>query len=155
MIAEKIYNGFTAEELGITEVQYLSRKSVVDQFISEVTTFDDFKVAYAKWVSGTEHGSAKNNGRITETTCTACGSREIEQDSTPDASFGEMFSGLASSIRAIIKSGVEVVSIEEHQRRFKICLECEHLVFGNCKKCRCFMRLKTKYAAVSCKIGKW
>lgn len=41
--------------------------------------------------------------------------------------------------------------------RFKICKGCEHLfkVTNQCKKCGCFMELKTKLEQATCPIGKW
>lgn len=41
--------------------------------------------------------------------------------------------------------------------RFNICLGCEHLIqlTKQCKKCGCFMELKTKLEQATCPIGKW
>ena len=43
------------------------------------------------------------------------------------------------------------------QARWQECLKCEYLIkaTGNCKKCGCFMQLKTKMAGQKCPIGKW
>ena len=42
-------------------------------------------------------------------------------------------------------------------KRWDKCLECEHLFkpTNTCKKCGCFMKMKTKFAGASCPIGKW
>ena len=42
-------------------------------------------------------------------------------------------------------------------KRVAICNDCEFLVkaTGNCKKCGCFIKAKTKVATVACPIGKW
>ena len=41
--------------------------------------------------------------------------------------------------------------------RFSICLSCPELInlTKTCKKCGCFMELKTKLQAATCPIGKW
>ena len=44
-----------------------------------------------------------------------------------------------------------------YEDRIAICKDC---IFyfkptGTCKKCGCFMKLKTKIKAASCPIGKW
>ena len=42
-------------------------------------------------------------------------------------------------------------------RRWSECEKCEFLLkpTNNCKKCGCFMNVKTKVATASCPIGKW
>jgi predicted Zn-ribbon and HTH transcriptional regulator len=41
--------------------------------------------------------------------------------------------------------------------RMSICRSCPELIklTSQCKKCGCFMSLKTKYEAAKCPIGKW
>jgi len=41
--------------------------------------------------------------------------------------------------------------------RFDICLQCPELIqlSKQCKKCGCFMALKTKIESAKCPIGKW
>lgn len=41
--------------------------------------------------------------------------------------------------------------------RFAICQSCPELlpVVNQCKKCGCFMELKTKLNAAKCPLGKW
>ena len=41
--------------------------------------------------------------------------------------------------------------------RMDECLKCEHLIktTKSCKKCGCFMRVKTKFRTAKCPIGKW
>jgi len=40
-------------------------------------------------------------------------------------------------------------------KRIKICRECEHYKMYFCKKCGCFMPVKTKIKDVNCPIDKW
>lgn len=46
---------------------------------------------------------------------------------------------------------------ELSDKRLEICLSCEHLIklTKQCKKCGCFMELKTKLEEATCPIGKW
>jgi hypothetical protein len=41
--------------------------------------------------------------------------------------------------------------------RIKICRECEYYSkqFYSCKKCGCFMPIKTRFKVFSCPVGKW
>ena len=42
-------------------------------------------------------------------------------------------------------------------KRFAECQGCEHFVkpTSQCKKCGCFMKVKTRIATAACPIGKW
>ena len=46
---------------------------------------------------------------------------------------------------------------EGARARFEVCLSCEHLIqlTKTCKKCGCFMELKTKLQDAVCPVGKW
>jgi len=46
---------------------------------------------------------------------------------------------------------------EVAKERLEICYGCEHFIqlSKQCKKCGCFMRLKTKLKEATCPIGKW
>lgn len=54
-------------------------------------------------------------------------------------------------------NGSERSPEELAEYRFSICSGCEFFKKnGNrCKKCGCFMKLKTQLAAAKCPIGKW
>lgn len=43
------------------------------------------------------------------------------------------------------------------KHRFEICKTCEHFIklSNQCKKCGCFMNLKTKLKDATCPIQKW
>jgi len=49
------------------------------------------------------------------------------------------------------------ISEELKNERMSVCLGCEHLIklTHQCKKCGCFMELKTKLSDARCPIGKW
>jgi len=55
-----------------------------------------------------------------------------------------------------LKSKIKV-SDEEKNNRLNICLSCPELIkiTKQCKKCGCFMELKTKLENAKCPIGKW
>jgi hypothetical protein len=57
----------------------------------------------------------------------------------------------------MINPNVEHVSEEVAKQRFDICKSCPELVklTHQCKKCGCFMSLKTKLEKAECPIGKW
>lgn len=49
------------------------------------------------------------------------------------------------------------VDDETQKARFDTCLECPELIqlTHQCKKCGCFMNLKTKLTHATCPLGKW
>jgi hypothetical protein len=53
-------------------------------------------------------------------------------------------------------SGI-IASTELREKRLNICNDCEHLlkITKNCKKCGCFVSLKTGLQGAKCPIGKW
>jgi hypothetical protein len=46
---------------------------------------------------------------------------------------------------------------EKAEERFSICKGCPELIklTTQCKKCGCFMKIKTKMELATCPIGKW
>jgi len=46
---------------------------------------------------------------------------------------------------------------EKAEARYALCLECPELILATkqCKKCGCFMALKTKLEPATCPLGKW
>jgi len=49
------------------------------------------------------------------------------------------------------------VDTETEQERYSICKACENFIelTTQCKKCGCFMKVKTKIAGSKCPIDKW
>jgi hypothetical protein len=54
-------------------------------------------------------------------------------------------------------NGAPRSTAEEAERRFEICKGCPEIIelTSTCKKCGCFMYMKTKLAEANCPIGKW
>jgi uncharacterized paraquat-inducible protein A len=46
-------------------------------------------------------------------------------------------------------------SKEQIQARLEICKTCEFFTGKRCKRCGCFMALKTTLHEASCPVGKW
>jgi hypothetical protein len=57
----------------------------------------------------------------------------------------------------IFKNSTEYLSEEEAEKRLNICKNCEFFFTptSQCKKCGCFMNIKTKMSHASCPINKW
>lgn len=57
----------------------------------------------------------------------------------------------------LIDPRVERSTPEEAERRFSICKECPEIIelTSTCKKCGCFMYMKTKLKDATCPLGKW
>ena len=57
----------------------------------------------------------------------------------------------------LLDPSVERVTDNVAEERYSICLGCPELLklTKQCKKCGCFMSLKTRLKNASCPIGKW
>jgi hypothetical protein len=57
----------------------------------------------------------------------------------------------------LLNPHTEYVDRETSEARYEICKLCPELfeLTKQCKKCGCFMALKTKMKDASCPIGKW
>ena len=91
-----------------------------------------------------------------------------EEQKLPPAS--QMVRNIATdhwkSLKAFIKGEQVIVPQEVAEERWKICLECPHLLYdetnpdtnkkdGRCTHCGCFMNVKVHYASAECPIDKW
>ncbi len=69
---------------------------------------------------------------------------------------GTMAASLAAATQAWAKKGFKLVDEEEHQRRLALCRPCEFIYDGGrCRKCGCFMEVKSKLAGMKCPVDKW
>lgn len=57
----------------------------------------------------------------------------------------------------MLNPNVEKISEEEAAARFDICKLCPELlpITHQCKKCSCFMKVKTQLKDAVCPLGKW
>ena len=60
-------------------------------------------------------------------------------------------------LRSLAPTTLDLASDVEIEKRISICESCEFYIKSttNCKKCGCFMKIKTKFKAMSCPIQKW
>ena len=153
MIAEQIYNGATAKDLNMGEMQYNSRKETLDEFLEEWTG-DNFQQDFLDFLNK-EYRYDKYS--IVEQESMATKYPKLIDDDLADAelTYGKMFADLAVNLKAIASSGVKLVDKDQHTERYSICKSCEHLSKGRCSKCGCFMKLKSKFEAMSCPINLW
>lgn len=57
----------------------------------------------------------------------------------------------------VLNPNTEWAKHEDSEKRIEICESCPELIklTKQCKKCGCFMAVKTKIEAALCPIGKW
>jgi len=61
-----------------------------------------------------------------------------------------------SCCRGLVKSTVHILVKETSRKnRLDLCRKCEFFIGNFCKKCKCFMPVKTRLAISKCPIGKW
>ena len=60
-------------------------------------------------------------------------------------------------LRSLAPTTLDLASDVEIEKRISICESCEFYIKSttNCKKCGCFMKIKTKFKAMNCPIQKW
>jgi predicted Zn-ribbon and HTH transcriptional regulator len=60
--------------------------------------------------------------------------------------------GISNRIKNVLLHDQDIID-----KRWSECQGCEHLIkaTNQCKKCGCFMKVKTKVATARCPIGKW
>jgi hypothetical protein len=45
--------------------------------------------------------------------------------------------------------------MQYRQIRIEICKQCPSYLMGVCRKCGCFVKIKTSFKSAVCPIGKW
>lgn len=62
----------------------------------------------------------------------------------------------ADSVKRVAQDA-RMVTAEQKAERLSICVQCEHFNDRQviCKKCGCFLQLKTGFANMRCPIDKW
>ena len=140
IIAERIYNGENAEDLRMSDIEYQSRKELLDRFLV-VWNGDNFTKEYLQWLALQEEGHS-NSHEFTG------------RESLPSA--GTMAKNLVTSGVSWAASGFKMVPEQEADRRWNICQQCEYLI-GNarCQKCGCWMAFKSKFSGMRCADNRW
>jgi len=67
-----------------------------------------------------------------------------------------IFKSAADTLKRVAKDKRTVTSSQQAER-LSICVQCEHFASEKavCKKCGCFLQLKTQFANMRCPIDKW
>lgn len=150
IIAYYIFKGASAKELGIPEPRFRSRKETLEKFLSQWAGEEEtFVRDYLVWLQ--EENKQYPSPRPVDTENKT---HPVEEELN-DLTYREMFEGLGESIKAIAASGMKLCNKEEHTRRYSICKGCEKLEGSRCRVCGCFMKLKSKFGAMSCPLKHW
>ena len=75
-----------------------------------------------------------------------------------DEGFSEAFNqDFRTGILSLTNPNTGWIDEEKAKERFSICKGCPELIklTTQCKKCGCFMKIKTKIELATCPIGKW
>lgn len=152
--AERIYNGETAEDLQMSVDEYADRKQTLNQFLTGWDKTKPFEQEFLVWLQTVPQGKSGLAKTITSTTSnvkvTCCNSNPEKP------TLGTMVASLAAATQAWAKKGFRLVDEEEHQRRLALCRPCEFIYEGGrCRKCGCFMEIKSKLAGMKCPVDKW
>ena len=153
MIALELYQGKTCEELGLPVLACKSRTESLNSFLAQWTGSEDMFVKdYLDWLRSTQvHPKIepeKTQKEIKDASLSV-------ETSFSDPTYSEMFYGFRDSLKSIAASGIRLCDKERHLQRYRICQDCERFLEGRCRVCGCFMKLKTRFSAMRCPLGKW
>ena len=80
-------------------------------------------------------------------------------DQLQDPSLIQKAVNAGTALGRVVKSAVTRekvrVPLEETARRMAICKGCEFYINARCRKCGCYMNLKSRLETEHCPIGKW
>lgn len=160
MIAERIYNGETAEQLGISAAEYADRRSTLERYLQ--TTGGAFDPAgFLTWLQTDAAGDRKEGSgpcqpkRQAGATiridrgggCSSCGKAGTQ-------SAAQMARSLAREMARFARSGFKTA--RDYQKRLAVCEACAEFIAGRrCRICGCFMDVKARMATTDCPLGKW
>ena len=131
MIAKLIYEGKTAIDLGLSDINYQSRKDLLERFLLAWDKSGEFKEAYTLWISSQEEGI-----------------RAFPPLRIQAATF-------IQAAKQYVQGGFATVPDEIHTQRLQFCEVCEHLQGSRCVKCGCYMPAKTWLPTQHCPVGLW
>lgn len=90
--------------------------------------------------------------------CESIDEKEINNEKFPSMAkqASSFFAAVKNETKSII-NGDAKISKELQNKRMKICEECVFFDLGSnrCKKCGCFLKIKTAWRSQKCPIGKW
>lgn len=69
----------------------------------------------------------------------------------------EQMSTTVQQVKTVVNTAVPTVTEEKRNQRFDMCKACPEFLelTSQCKKCGCFMKVKTALESAKCPIGKW
>ncbi len=159
VIAARIYNGVTAETLGISPMQFASRRETLDRYLAQSGgRFDpaDFQA----WL---RQDSTGNRGRETRGQSVSiaplpsgcgCGSGQSTPRQRP--SKWAMLKSFAREAAKFAAAGFATVSRDTYRQRLATCEVCsEFAADRRCDVCGCYMDVKALMATTNCQRGKW
>ena len=160
MIFKDIYDGKTYEEIGITRESYENRKVLLNEFLPQWDSANDFEESFKLWIK--KKNELKNpvqEGSDAQDQC--CGSKE--RNNPGDAKKPSISSMAKDAVSTLYKHASDSFSkTEEDIRRNReaTCDKCEFMGkegiwTGRCMKCGCFMKIKAKMKTAKCPIGRW
>jgi hypothetical protein len=66
-----------------------------------------------------------------------------------------MAASFSSAMWRFASTGFQRVSAEDHERRMKVCRDCDQFQGSRCLACGCFPNTKAWLPRESCVLGKW
>lgn len=141
-IAKKMYNGATAEDLGLPSAKWTSRMETLQRFLDGSPPLKDFDAEFLAFLKNDRAGK---------------GSVLTKPD---PPKIKDMAKSATRAAVDLARGGIapELVQAE----RFAICEGCpslssatKRLPYQHCKLCGCYMKAKVKIKRIKCPAGKW
>jgi hypothetical protein len=138
MIFEDIYAGKTAQQIGLRDSDYASRKALLDRFLAQWGG-GDLRADYVAWIKTQPEGQTPSYPAMPEAV--------------------ERAGNLGRALFRFVVAGLPIETREHADARVKICEtnECGFYDGSVCRhtKCGCFTKIKTFLETEHCPIGKW
>lgn len=165
MIAERIFNGDSAGDIGLTESQYASRKATLDRYLAQSGgRFDQDD--YRSWLRkdkvgdrGLQVPQAQGQEQAQPVSIkpqpSGCGCRNKRKPRQRPSKW-TMLKNFGREVAKFAAAGFATVNLEEYKRRLTICENCSDFAADRrCDVCGCYMDVKALMATTDCQMGKW
>ncbi|MGE4544225.1 MAG: hypothetical protein AB7D06_17270 [Pedobacter sp.] len=161
IIAERIVDGETAEQIGIDKNSYGSRRETIDRYLATTSGLFD-REGYLEWLRSDPAGSVgasrivkARQGEVRHATRRRTGSGCGCGRSMPPG-LVQRVGSLMTTLGRWAVAGFSCMPKKAYHERLKICAACEEYTWAKtCSVCGCFMPAKAKLASIDCPKLKW
>lgn len=164
-IGFQIYKGATWSDLGLSPMQWASRRATLHYFLEQWAGSDEtFDADFIAWlqrfhdVRPPEYPGSKAEDILRfypeDAPRQAVPRRARPQEELPETL--AMAKNFVSAAMAHARTGLKKLDEEHYRQRLAACAQCTSLrADKRCAKCGCFIETKARWASSTCPLSKW